>query len=114
MDGRNEMPKLYSIHQLPAEMLHSSALWLHINCRPSLFLYSLGDSALPTGSSGNATKLSSPLNFLFELVISSVDCSKGVGSTSSIESANEMLSREESMPQPDEVNSDFGQSFLWY
>jgi hypothetical protein len=34
--------------------------------------HSLGASIEPVGSSGNATKLSSPLNFLFVWVVSSV------------------------------------------
>jgi hypothetical protein len=74
-------------------------------------LYSLGDSVAAAGSSGNATKLSSPLNFLFELLVSGDRpcssesiCSKGDG--------REMSSKRISVPQPEEHGSDFGQSFL--
>jgi hypothetical protein len=63
------------------------------------------------GSSGNATKLSSPLNFLFKSLVSS-DRPCGCESIRSIGGGREMLSSGEFVPQPEEDGSDFGQSFL--
>ena len=73
-------------------------------------LHSLGDSVAAAGSSGNATKLSSPLNFLFESVVS-VEQSCSCESAHSVGGDREMLSRVDFVPQPGEDGSDFGQSF---
>lgn len=114
LDCQEEMPKSNAIHRLPARILHRNTSWLYTSCRPSRILYSLGVPAAAAGSSGNATKLSSPLNFLFEPVVSCVDWSCGCNLIRSIGSGRKTLSSEEFVPQPVEEGSDSGQSFPLY